>query len=343
MKHVVSRKPSAEPPEAGAGAPVRVGVDVGGTKVLAVVLDPRGTIVGQARRPTGHGPDAVVESIVAAAVAALEHAGTPLAAVASLGVGMPGAVDAATGVVRDAVNLGITALDLRAVLTERLGAPTYVENDVNAAAVAAYDAFGGGCRCVAYLNLGTGLAAGFVLDGALWRGATGVAGEIGHLVVDPAGAPCACGLRGCLETVASGLAIARSWPVAGDHPAALMLAAAARGDAAAAAAARSFASGVLAAARLVVLTVDAELVLLGGGLANLGAPLLQLLTQLDAQESAASPFAASLALSARIRLVPPDYPVAALGAARLGGSDAAPPLGSAAAPDQAGERGWARV
>ena len=90
------------------------------------------------------------------------------------------------------------------------GVPTLVENDVNAAAFGASMVMG--CADLAYLSIGTGVAAGLIFDGRLRRGAHGVAGEIGHLPVDPGGPACECGQRGCLETVASGAAIARRWP-----------------------------------------------------------------------------------------------------------------------------------
>ena len=96
-------------------------------------------------------------------------------------------------------------------LEARLGVPVAVENDVNVATLGAVAL--SGIRDLVYLSIGTGLAAGLVLDGTLRRGATGAAGEIGHVPIDPLGAVCQCGQRGCLETVASGRALAEAWPV----------------------------------------------------------------------------------------------------------------------------------
>jgi predicted NBD/HSP70 family sugar kinase len=195
-----------------------------------------------------------------------------------------------------------------------------VENDVNAATV-------GACHLlqlhgsVAYLNLGTGLAAGFLIDGQLWRGATGAAGEIGHIPVDPRGTVCPCGQRGCLETVASGSAVARQWPTAHAHPASDMFAAAARGDKRAQAVKRLLAEGVGAAIRLLVLTVDVDTVIVGGGLSRLGAPLLDDVRAVLLEQALASPFVATLQLPSRIRLLSTQLPAAAVGAALIGSGD----------------------
>jgi len=109
-----------------------------------------------------------------------------------------GAVDVASGRVEHAVNLGLSGLDLGSEVAARLGRSVRVENDVNAAALGAFSLLGRtSSQSMAYLNLGTSLAAGLVLGGRLWRGSRGVAGEIGHIPVDPAGDRCGCGQRGC--------------------------------------------------------------------------------------------------------------------------------------------------
>jgi predicted NBD/HSP70 family sugar kinase len=171
---------------------------------------------------------------------------------------------------------------------------------------------------MAYLNLGTGLAAGFVLDGVLWRGARGTAGEIGHIPVDPAGPECPCGQRGCLEMLASGSAIARQWPTDDPKPARALFSAAAAGDAAAILVRDRFVDNVAAAVRILVLTVDVDTVVIGGGLSSLGAPLLDALRGVLESWEAASPFLASTELSQRVTIVPQDFPAAAVGAALVG-------------------------
>ncbi|NNH05341.1 ROK family protein, partial [Microbacterium ulmi] len=196
---------------------MRVGVDVGGTKAEAVAIDAAGSIAARVRLATGWGPDAVVRTIVAAVDALGTDAGIDTASVRSVGIGIPGQVDAATGRVTHAVNLGVDALDLAAAVEPALGVPVRVENDVKAAAVGAY-ALHGGSGAMAYLNIGTGVAAGIVIDGRLWRGAHGTAGEVGHVPIDPRGPLCRCGQRGCIESFAGGGAIAQRWGRPGALP-----------------------------------------------------------------------------------------------------------------------------
>jgi glucokinase len=162
-----------------------LGLDIGGTKTEAVVTDAGGLVLGQHRVDSGHGPDAVVAAALEAADAACALAGLDVRAASSAGVGIPGAIS--DGVVRHAVNLSVERLDLADRLAEAWGKRPVIENDVNAAAVGAWILSGDGERSIAYLNLGTGLAAGIIIGGKLWRGARGAAGEIGHVSVNPAG------------------------------------------------------------------------------------------------------------------------------------------------------------
>ena len=106
------------------------------------------------------------------------------------------------------MNLGVEELDLQARVADVLGIRVAAENDVKAAALGAY-ALHGAVGSVGYLNLGTGIAAGIVRDGVLWRGAHGTAGEVGHVSVDPSGPQCGCGQRGCIEQYGSGRALLR--------------------------------------------------------------------------------------------------------------------------------------
>lgn len=168
------------------GRPIRVGLDVGGTKIDAVAVSPDGDILARLRRPTGWGEDAVVVSILDAVDALALEGGFARSAVESVGVGIPGLVDADTGRVLHAVNLGVESLDLAGLAGRQLGIPVRVENDVKAAALGAA-VLRGIDGSMAYLNLGTGVAAGIVVDGTIWRGARGTAGEVGHLSVDPNG------------------------------------------------------------------------------------------------------------------------------------------------------------
>lgn len=292
-----------------------IGLDIGATKTLGVLVDGEGRVLEQVREATEPGPDGVVRT----ASRVVSHLGPA----ATVGLGLPGLVDVERGAVKHAVNLGIDGswVPLREQLEQRLGVSVAVENDVNVATLGAVAL--SGIRDLVYLSIGTGLAAGLVLDGTLRRGATGAAGEIGHVPIDPAGALCQCGQRGCLETVASGRALAEAWHSAGsdggdDPPAQALFAAAAAGDVKAIAVRDRFAAGVADAVRTLCLSVDPATIVLGGGVAQLGAPLVSAVASALRAQAAASPFLASLDLAARIRVVPADQPVAAIGAALLG-------------------------
>lgn len=298
---------------------LRVGVDIGGTKTDAVAIAEDGTIVQRLRLPTGFGPEAVVESAVSAVTRLAELSGIGIADFDSIGIGIPGAVDNGTGRVSHAVNLGLSGLDLGAELSGRLGRTVRIDNDVNAAALGAFHLLEKQAgHSMAYLNLGTGLAAGLVLGGRLWRGSRGTAGEIGHIPVDPNGPECPCGQRGCLELVASGSAIARQWPTDDPKPARALFAAAASGDPLAAEVRQRFVENVAAAVRILVLTVDVDSVVIGGGLSSLGPELLEDVRAVLANWERSSAFLASIELSERLAIVPVDFPAAAVGAALVG-------------------------
>jgi glucokinase len=287
----------------------RAGVDIGGTKTEAVLVAADGSVLNTVTMATGHGS----ADVIATATAALAALG---ARPVSIGVGIPGAVDSVRGTVRHAMNLGIEHLELGDILSAGLGMPVHIENDVNAAALGAFHALDQPAgSSIGYLNLGTGLASGLVLGGHLWRGARGAAGEIGHVLVDPAGPIDLDGQHGGLEVVASGSGIARQW---GGGSVTDVLDAADAGDAVAIEIRRRLVDGVAAAVRILVLTVDVELVVIGGGLSRLGERLMTPVNDVFARWGELSPFVASLDLAGRVRVLPGDVPVAALGAAHLG-------------------------
>lgn len=307
---------------------MRLGLDIGGTKTDAVALDDAGVIVDRVRLATGFGADAVIRTALDGVERIASATGLEARQFASIGVGIPGQVDAGRGTVSHAVNLGFDELDVGGRLSALLGREVKVENDVKAAALGAYRLLTAGpdagssawssARSLAYLNLGTGLAAGHVIEGALWRGARGAAGEIGHIPFDPAGALCPCGQRGCLETVASGSAIARQWASDDPYPVRSLLAAAECGHEAATRIRDRFVDGVAAAVRMLVLTLDVEIVMIGGGLSNLGPWLLDEVRRVLSSWAEESPFLASLGLDGRVLLVPAGFPAAAVGAALVG-------------------------
>jgi predicted NBD/HSP70 family sugar kinase len=301
---------------------MKVGLDVGGTKTDAVAVTTGGEIAGRIRIPTGWGPDAVAQTIVDAVRALGTQAGVDLSAMRSVGVGIPGQIEPGSGRVVHAVNLGVEALDLAAVVAPRLGVPVHVENDVKAAALGAHalhTASGASApRSMAYLNLGTGIAAGIVSDGVLWRGARGTAGEVGHISVDPLGPLCRCGQRGCIEAFAGGGAIAERWAKRSALPVRDVFDAADAGDPSARQLRSGLARGVAAAVRVLVLTADVDIVVLGGGVTGLGDRLMTDVAAELSTSAEASPFMRSLRLTERVELLPPGSPAAALGAALVG-------------------------
>ena len=296
---------------------LRVGLDIGATKILGAVIDADGAVIAQTRQDTRPGPDGVLD----AATSVLDLLATALDGVlpSHIGIGIPGIVDRDRGTVAHAVNLGLGGewFPLAGRLADRTGATVVVENDLNAATWGAHVL--SGADDLAYLALGTGLAAGFVLSGKLRRGVHGAAGEIGHVPVDPAGPLCSCGQRGCLELRASGSALSAAWPAQGDvPPAEALFAAAAAGNPQAVAARDRFAAGVADAIRMLSLAVDPAAIIIGGGVAHVGEPLLAAVTAALRSQAAASPFLAALGLADRLRRLPGQLPVGAIGAALIG-------------------------
>ncbi len=192
----------------------RMGIDLGGTKILAAVMNTDGAIVGMAKKKTKGelGPDVVIKRIVDAAADAASAAKVSLKAIDGVGVGAPGPVDYETGVVYSAPNLpGWDEIPLGARLQAELGAPVWVDNDVNLGTLGEFSLGAGrGCRHMVGVFVGTGVGGGIVVDGKLHRGARYAAGEVGHMIVQPNGPLCGCGRRGCLEAFASRTAIERT-------------------------------------------------------------------------------------------------------------------------------------
>ena len=269
--------------EPGLNGPLVAGVDVGGTKTSIVVTDDRDRILYEHVAPTDR------SALVGQIAGLVEDARRELRRdVAAVGVAIPGHVDPEDGSVSMAVNLGITHLPLGPMLQAELGVPVFVEHDARAAAL--WLSGQGGRRVgpvpasVVFLAIGTGISAGVVLDGALLRGDNGLAGEVGHVVADPDGVVCACGLRGCLETIAAGPAIARqadeaiaagrSTVLSPGSTAADVFRAASAGDAVAVEIVDRVADHLARAIRSLALTLGVRRVVIGGGVAAAGPALL---------------------------------------------------------------------
>lgn len=302
---------------------MRIGLDIGGTKTDVVALDDDGAIVAESRYPSGFGTGAVLATAQSAVLDTLESLGERRALVTGVGVGIPGLVDHDRGIVHHAVNLGIHEVDLVSALRGLVGLDVVIDNDVNVAAVGAFHLLADqpGRRVpgsLAFLNLGTGLAAGLVLGGHPWRGFRGSAGEIGHLPARGSDVLCPCGQRGCLEATASGSGLDRNWPTVDGRPAVALLAAASAGEPRAAELALRWFDELVGALNVLVLTLDVEVIAIGGGMSRIGEPLLDGIRRSVDRAAAQSPFLAHLDIAERVELAPDGVPVAALGAALIG-------------------------
>jgi glucokinase len=186
-----------------------IGVDLGGTKLLAGVVDEDLTVHHRAnRRARGVDEAEVLDTIVGAVREVRDASELPIAGV---GFGIPSLVDPVNGTAMSTVHLPLRDVPFRDVMAERLGVPVWVDNDANGALLAEHRAgAAAGASHAVMLTLGTGIGGAIIIDGRLMRGARGGAGEFGHTVVDPDGIRCDCGSIGCLETMVSGRALGRA-------------------------------------------------------------------------------------------------------------------------------------
>jgi predicted NBD/HSP70 family sugar kinase len=292
---------------------MRIGIDIGGTKIEAVAIDETLGTLARFQGPVRRGPKGVTDG---ALEAVREICNGAAGRVESIGIGVPGAIR--RGVVHHARNLSIGSFDLETAVAEATDAPVRVCNDVNAAALGAWALRGRTSASFAYLNLGTGMAAGLVLDGRLWEGARGVAGEIGYISADPHGPAQVEGLAGALEAYASGSGVVAQWGVEG-ATALDVFDAAAAGDARAVAIRDGVYFGAASAVRVLALAYGADTIVLGGGLTGLGRSLRDGMAKHFDAWSATSPLIASLQLDTITHIPADERPTHAIGAAIVGG------------------------
>lgn len=302
------------------------GVDVGGTKVSIVVTDVADRVLYEDVAPTDR--SSIVDQIAGLVADARDRIQQDVAAV---GVAIPGHVDPKDGSVSMAVNLGIAHLPLGPMLGMELGIPVVVEHDARAAALwlseRETDDPTREPANVAFLAIGTGISAGVVLDGVVFRGANAYAGEVGHVVAEPDGARCACGLRGCLETIAAGPAIGRQADemlaagrrsvLSAHASAADVFRASTAGDEVAVEIVRRVADSLARAIRSLALTLGIRRIVIGGGVAAAGGALLEPLRSSLARERAASPLVAAALSEACVELLSPSEAPGARGAAAI--------------------------
>jgi glucokinase len=308
-----------------------LGLDVGGTKIAALAADDQAVIRGQVILPTDLSSNpGTVASICATVEQVLRSAGAAMQQVSAIGIGIPGLVRG--GVVEMAVNLNLQSFALAAVLEQRFGVPVVVENDVRTAALGVYDYFQEreSLHSLAYLSIGTGISAGLILDGRLYRGANGMAGEIGHVSLDADGPHCNCGLPGCLETFSAGPALAAFALQARqngtlstmDQFAVLdgtaVYQAYREGDAVAQHIIQQSAFHLSRAIQWLVMGYDVEKVVLGGGVASQGEAFLNPIQQELERLREQSPLARRMLAAEKIVLLPPDIKPSGWGAVVLG-------------------------
>jgi fructokinase len=253
----------------------RIGVDLGGTKIEALALDAQGRERYRRRVATPQGDYGATLDAIAALVREADDA---LGERARVGVGTPGSISRATGLLRGANSVCLNGMPIREDLAKRLGRDVRVTNDANCFALSeAVDGAGAGAEVVFGVILGTGVGAGVVVRGAVLDGPNGIAGEWGHNPLpwprddERPGAGCFCGRRGCIETFLSGPGLARDHreTTGTDLAPEAILAAARAGDAACEATLMRYEERLARALAHVINLIDPDVIVLGGGLSNL--------------------------------------------------------------------------
>jgi glucokinase len=268
-----------------------IGIDLGGTQLRVAVADDRGRLRSIVRHSSeaARGRRHVIELIVATVEEALRQDDTPSRRVRARGIGLPGPVDPGAGLVISPANLpGFINVPLNRILTRATGIPSFLHHDAHLAALGEHRRGAAkGASELIYVTVSTGIGAGLMLRGELYAGAHGIAGEVGHIVVQPGGPVCRCGNLGCVEAVASGTGIAHAARVAApktpasalhgiEHPQPEDVVRAARaGD--------ELANSILQTAGMylgialgtLVNLFNPQVIVLGGSVLKAGAPLLQ--------------------------------------------------------------------
>lgn len=254
---------------------MRAGIDLGGTKTEAIAMDEAGVVRARVRQPSGRSYDETLAA-VHDVVAQVEHLAG--ARIERVGIGIPGSPSPLTGLIRNANSTWLNGKPFGEDLARTLARPVRLANDANCFALSeAIDGAGAGTRAVFGVILGTGCGGGIVIDGRLWAGASGIAGEWGHMPLpwpsgdEHPGPSCWCGKAGCLETWISGPGFARDHAAVTGHALApeAIIAARDQGDAAALASYRRLVGRIARGLACVMNILDPEVIVLGGGLSNI--------------------------------------------------------------------------
>jgi glucokinase len=291
-----------------------LGIDLGGTKILTAVIDKRGMMLSRDHSitPAAKGQQAVIEAILKSTTRSLEQAQVSPSDLAGIGIGAPGLSNPESGILYTSPNLpGWRDVPLRDIVAKEIGRPAFLINDGNAAALGELH-FGAGrnSRNFIYLTVSTGIGGGIVIDRRIYTGSIGTAGELGHMVICDSGPLCNCGSTGCWEVMASGTALAReakrlietgaetTMPAyAGDQvekvTAETVHQAAAAGDQLAAKLVARTAYYIGVGLSNLINIFNPELIVIGGGLSNIGDMLLQPAFEEAGRRAFAQPFRAT--------------------------------------------------
>ncbi|HEX5447332.1 MAG TPA: ROK family protein [Pirellulales bacterium] len=249
-----------------------IGIDIGGTKIAVASVDPSGRILTRESIATEAelGFERAVARMVETIERVLKQAGAAASELCGVGVGCAGPVNPLRGVINNPYTLPTwNECDIVAALGKSLGLPVFLENDADSAAIGEwYAGAARGAERIVMLTLGTGVGGGVVLDGQVYRGVQGEHPELGHIPIDPTGPECYCGTRGCLESIASGTALADAGAAFGYADSREVFAAAAAGDAGARAIVERAQRAVAFAGWTILHTFMPELIVLGGGIAE---------------------------------------------------------------------------
>lgn len=280
-----------------------VGIDLGGTNIVAGVVDENNKILEKASRKTNlpRAAEAIMDDMIEATKEAVEKAGLTMEQIDSIGVGSPGIANIETGCIEYANNLKFFNVPMGEYIGKILNKPIYVANDANAAAYGEYLAGAGkDANHVVCITLGTGVGGGVVINGKLLTGFNHAGGELGHIVIEVDGAQCTCGRKGCFEAYASATALVRMteeamdanpdskmWPMSkedGKVSARLAFNAMRAGDTAAKGVVDKYIKYLSSGIASVINVFMPEIVCLGGGVCNEGDPLLLPVRELVAKE-----------------------------------------------------------
>jgi len=187
-----------------------IGIDLGGTKILTAVADDNGEIIARVKLATETelGQERIKKNIFKSIYKVLEKTDIKIEKIKSIGIGSPGPLNVEKGIIYESANLPIKNMEIVELIEEETGVNTYLQNDANTAALGE-KVFGAGKEAddLLYITISTGVGGGIIINGKIYYGHTGNAGEIGHMTVDPTGPQCGCGNYGCLESFSSGTAI----------------------------------------------------------------------------------------------------------------------------------------